>query len=440
MRLFLSADHTGITSFIMREYTFWSMVGTLCRFGAICFCFFGLTTIEVVAQIPDMSGFWTINVISNFGPKSVATGEITQSGNTFYATLELSGNTCDTSGDLTGVIQSGNKLSMSLKEDGQYVSLNGTVAADGNSATGTFSAPPFGCTQGDSGSWSGLKNPSKLPRPVISSVVNSATGAIGIVPRQGFGSIFGQNFSSGAFSFSTGYASEINNTQVQRCTNALIKQQCSILPVLFVSPTQVNFYNDWNADDRIFDIYITNNSLADTSSVTGPAASFKSVAYSPSSFSAGYDCDFNKSGCELSRDKSALNTIVRPVISDSSGKLVYSNRPANIGGTYVAWVTGLGGPIAGKPSQVNGPIVTVEMTNGGPDFSFRSVRVLYAGYSPQFLGLAQINFTVDASALAGSATCRGVNIESGFRICQGGACTTGLAIPVLVKNGGVPCQ
>jgi streptogramin lyase/single-stranded DNA-binding protein len=105
------------------------------------------------------TGNWQITSSSSvYGIVSTATGWITQSGNNLSGTMTLSGTPCATSGALTGTL-SGNSLSLDLNENGQHVILTGTLAANGNSASGTYAAPEGGCTAGDRGTWSGTRTP-----------------------------------------------------------------------------------------------------------------------------------------------------------------------------------------------------------------------------------------------------------------------------------------
>jgi hypothetical protein len=63
-------------------------------------------------------------------------------------------NACAISAPINGTV-SGNTISATLTEGGQAVSLTGTVASNGKSASGTYTSPTGGCTNGDSGTWSG---------------------------------------------------------------------------------------------------------------------------------------------------------------------------------------------------------------------------------------------------------------------------------------------
>jgi uncharacterized protein (TIGR03437 family) len=106
-----------------------------------------------------MTGNWRITASSSmYGIVSTVTGLITQTGNNLAGTLTLSGTPCATTGALTGTL-TGSNLNMDLNESGQHVILTGTLAANGNSASGTYTAPEGGCTSGDRGTWTGTRTP-----------------------------------------------------------------------------------------------------------------------------------------------------------------------------------------------------------------------------------------------------------------------------------------
>jgi hypothetical protein len=81
---------------------------------------------------------------------TTATGQVNQNGSSLSGTLSLSGTPCADSASFAGSIN-GNKLMGSLDENGQNVTMTGTVAADGNSGSGTYTTPAGGCTNGDRG-------------------------------------------------------------------------------------------------------------------------------------------------------------------------------------------------------------------------------------------------------------------------------------------------
>jgi uncharacterized protein (TIGR03437 family) len=110
------------------------------------------------AQPTGFTGYWTFTARSSvYGFQSGASGQLTQTGNNISGQLSLSGTPCASSAAASGTV-SGSSLSMTLNENGQLVTFSGTISSDSNSASGTYVAPPGGCTNGDYGTWSGVRN------------------------------------------------------------------------------------------------------------------------------------------------------------------------------------------------------------------------------------------------------------------------------------------
>jgi hypothetical protein len=127
----------------------------LVLFAVLCFCV-GCGTENggsSSGQI-NIAGNWHFTFTSSRGPIGNASGSLTQSGGVFGGTLTLTGGVCASSGTIGGSII-GNNIGATLSENGQAVNLTGTVASNGQSASGTYTAAAGGCTNGDSGTWSG---------------------------------------------------------------------------------------------------------------------------------------------------------------------------------------------------------------------------------------------------------------------------------------------
>ena len=108
----------------------------------------------------NMAGSWQFNGQSNiFGIEFSATGQIVQAGANISGQLALSGTPCATSAAFNGTVSSTGVLAINLNENGQVVVFSGTLASDGNSASGKYTAPSGGCTNGDTGTWSGERLP-----------------------------------------------------------------------------------------------------------------------------------------------------------------------------------------------------------------------------------------------------------------------------------------
>lgn len=105
----------------------------------------------------NMAGNWQFTGNSTtFGYTFTASGQVNQTKSSISGTLSLSGSPCARTADFSGTLN-GTSLSATLNESGQNVSFTGTVSADGNSLSGTYAAPSGGCTNGDTGTWSGSR-------------------------------------------------------------------------------------------------------------------------------------------------------------------------------------------------------------------------------------------------------------------------------------------
>ncbi len=136
----------------------------------------GASTTSENAQILSLAGNWQASTISNLGYNTLLSGTLVQTGSQISGTLNISGSPCATSGTLTGTINN-SSVTMVLTEGIQNVSLQGAVAPDGNSITGTYQTPVGGCTNGDSGTFSATRNAVIAPPPTVTAVSVSCSPA-----------------------------------------------------------------------------------------------------------------------------------------------------------------------------------------------------------------------------------------------------------------------
>ena len=113
---------------------------------------------NAVVAPPNITGSWSLVATSTAFPGIVTdgTGQLTQTGTAISGTLLLTGSPCSSSGPVTGTVI-GTSLNASLSENGQDVVFLGTVAGNGSSASGTYTAAAGGCTNGDKGNWTGSR-------------------------------------------------------------------------------------------------------------------------------------------------------------------------------------------------------------------------------------------------------------------------------------------
>jgi uncharacterized protein (TIGR03437 family) len=184
----------------------------------------------------NMAGNWQFSGQSSlFGLSFSVTGQIAQSGNNVSGQLAVSGSPCATSAVLSGTVSSTSVMAMNLNENGQVVAFSGTLSSDGNSATGTYTAPSGGCTSGDKGTWSGQRVSASLS---IAAVSNAASGLAAIAPNT-WVSIYGANFAAAGFSDDWS-KSILNGTLPTTLDGVSVSAGGIPAYVSFVSPGQIN--------------------------------------------------------------------------------------------------------------------------------------------------------------------------------------------------------
>ncbi len=105
----------------------------------------------------NVSGDWQITGHSTpFDVTDTGTATISQSGSSVTGTVTLSGTPCATTATVSGSL-SGTAFTFQLEEGDQAVNFTGTVNSAGTSASGNYTAPSGGCTNGDYGTWSATK-------------------------------------------------------------------------------------------------------------------------------------------------------------------------------------------------------------------------------------------------------------------------------------------
>jgi uncharacterized protein (TIGR03437 family) len=153
------------------------------------------TSTKIIAQTPpNITGHWSITtqsavfVTNGLGTPAEAflTGDITQTGAAFSGDFGIVGSPCGTGGTLSGTISSSGQLNATLTYGNfsmQTVTFTGTASSGGTVASGTYTTPATGCTNGDYGTWSTAKQ----------RVTNGATFLDGPVAPGSIITLFGYN-------------------------------------------------------------------------------------------------------------------------------------------------------------------------------------------------------------------------------------------------------
>lgn len=249
----------------------------------------------------------------------------------------------------------------------------GTVPLSGNvTVTPTQTTPYTLRATGPGGITSSTITITVTPRvfpPTISDggVVNAASFDPKLSPG-GYASIFGANLSDSKVVASLPYPTNVAGVQV------LING--SPAPVQYVSAGQVNFLLPYDVKAGAGTVQVVRNGLA------GNTAAVTITAVAPGVFANGN----------------------LGIVTDSAGGLVTAGNPIIAGTPYVLWLTGLGRTDcptlqAGvAPNTICNALVQPQLVIDG-----KTAQIYYAGLSPQFPGLYQINFVVPGQANSSSS-------------------------------------
>lgn len=101
-----------------------------------------------------VNGSWNFELTSSAigGASYTGSVKLNQVGNTVKGTVTLTHAPCATSASLVGTVN-GSAVSFQITEGSQAVTLIGTINSVFSSMSGTYTAPPGGCLNGDYGSW-----------------------------------------------------------------------------------------------------------------------------------------------------------------------------------------------------------------------------------------------------------------------------------------------
>jgi uncharacterized protein (TIGR03437 family) len=310
---------------------------------------------------------------------STGNGSLTQNGNSVTAEFIFSGTPCAASASGTGTL-SGTSLTMNLNEGGQIVAFTGTVSSDGNSANGNYQAPQGGCLQGDFGTFTGVR----LPAIGTGGVVNGASFGTQSPAAGSIGSLFGTALASATTAAASlplptslgGVSVRINNIAV---------------PLFFVSAGQINFQFPWELTG------VTSASATVTArGSTSSSQTVRLAAAGPGIFST------NSQGTGQGAIQIA-NTVTFAAPAGSIAGV--DARPVKRGEFLTIYCTGLGDVDVRPANGAGAPANPVANTKTRPTVTIGAVDapVSFAGLSPGFVALYQVNVQVPANAPSGAA-------------------------------------
>ncbi|MGA3188008.1 MAG: IPT/TIG domain-containing protein [Bryobacteraceae bacterium] len=211
-----------------------------------------------------------------------------------------------------------------------------------------------------------------IPSPVITAnkVVNGASFQPKIAPGS-LASIFGTNL---ATSTTPGAAAPLPTVLAE----AAVTVNGKAAPILYASPTQINFQMPWETAVGNASIVVSVDGTASNTATVPVTATAPGI--------------FTSSGAAVAQNSDySLNT---------------PSNPAHAGSFLIAYLTGSGAVTPSVPDGAATPStglvqipsnVTVSATIGG-----QSAPVLFAGLSPDFVSLVQLDITVPSGLAAGN--------------------------------------
>jgi uncharacterized protein (TIGR03437 family) len=312
--------------------------------------------------------------------------------------------------------------------------------------------------------------------PRIDSVVSSADFKPGIATRS-LATIFGAALANVEESAgSLPLPKKLAGSQVIMCQRIIPfdsspkpylppRSDCLPVDLLFVSPTQINFFVSVRANygNENYELYIDRNGVP-SSPFTGQGA-FKTVwvvPFQPRVFEIGYDCVYTSlpndtSPCDLSAARPGERRSLRGALTDQNGAIVLSSNPARVGGWYTVWLTGIASLADDRYRRI--PYATRLKLSGdqryfnGHQSGVAFITPSYAGPSAEFHGLDQINFRIPEDMLgrpafadaAGLYPCGNYQFDLALVLYSNSAelqmpNSNFVNLPLLIKNGDVPCR
>jgi hypothetical protein len=110
-----------------------------------------------MTSTPSVAGNWQFTGRSTVSSMTfTGTGALQQNGSTVTGTITLNGSPCAMTAPLSGTVM-GTTFTFQLQEGSQPVNFNGTLNSTYGSASGNYTSPSGGCTNGDMGTWTATR-------------------------------------------------------------------------------------------------------------------------------------------------------------------------------------------------------------------------------------------------------------------------------------------
>jgi uncharacterized protein (TIGR03437 family) len=253
--------------------------------------------------------------------------------------------------------------------------------------------------------------------PTISRIVSGGSFTLNKIAAGGYASIFGTSLSDQTYVSVGGaqWPQTLGQTTVMICVSIAVPpapESCSSPQLLYVSPTQINVLMPqlpiplpYGASGLGANVYVMTG--VGVGQVSSNTLLFALLAGAADIFSVGYECPIDGqaaagdlpapgTNCALSSTNSGQPGIMplRGTITDTMGRLLDSANPAAVGGYYTIWLTGLDLNAPGELLiNLQGWQPPLPIPGVGAN-GLTQVKPTFAGPSPQFPGMSQVNFQI----------------------------------------------
>ena len=312
------------------------------------------------------------------------------------------------------------------------------------------------------------------PILTITNVTNAAipsldypAATIHLVQRS-MATIFGTNLADSTASSTSPWSNALGGTQVHLAADTCFAVSCDLVAsLIYVSPTQINFLVPDNGSTSCVNcapipyriVFVRDGQrIDDQSYMLGGAGRlfidpFDTADYNVV-FQVGYDCLFSYSllqpaSCGLSWSTGQYRQPVGAITDAVSGQLISSQFPVHQGQIIILWMTGLYGGVTlnsgnGLLQQANPAPVAFGVAQLGTDLAAplrwgQSPTPLWAGESPQFVGLDQVNTAFPTCGNYPATTEKRYDAFLTYTSVATGT-TVRIYLPFVVRAGDPDCQ
>jgi|GEM_PF-4091067 hypothetical protein len=305
--------------------------------------------------------------------------------------------------------------------------------------------------------------------PSIAAITNAAIPALDahlptrVKPRS-LATIFGNNLATSAVSTVPPWQKSLGGTEVHLVplftgcgtANPPAGLSCELIAdLLYVSPTQINFLVPdvsaaaYGQSELLLKVVLVRDGLR----FDGLLSFYLTPVGDFVLFQVGFDCEFSLSlahpetcGYSLSPGN---NRVPLGAVTDASGRLVTSQNPLHQGEPISLWATGIGlltlNPTSSLLEQSKPAKITFGIMQPGlSKLNWTSPTPSWAGESPQFVGLDQINIVVPPCTGSAATSEQRYELFINFQAPSAdknlGIGFAELNIPFIVSPGEPTCQ